>query len=66
MLFSLSRPLTPAGVGLGRSTLYRENQARGGQDGDVGLLANGSLAFVEVPEVGRATDGNPGSLDEGQ
>jgi hypothetical protein len=29
MLFRLSRPLTPpAGVGLGRSTLYREIQAR--------------------------------------
>ena len=28
MFFSLSRPLTPAGVGLGRSTLYREIQAR--------------------------------------
>ena len=29
------------------------------QNCDVGLLAKRSLAFVEVPEVGRATDGNP-------
>src|SRR4029077_11788589 len=35
------------------------------QNCDVGLLAKRSLAFVEVPEVGRATDGNPGGLDEG-
>jgi hypothetical protein len=40
------------------------HQTRGGQDGEAGLLAKGSLAFVEVPEVGRATDGNPGGLDE--
>ena len=41
------------------------HQTRGGQDCDVGLLAKRSLAFVEVPEVGRATDGNPSGLDEG-
>jgi hypothetical protein len=41
------------------------HQARRGQDGEAGLLAKGSLAFVEVPEVGRATDDNPGRLDEG-
>ena len=41
------------------------HQTRGGQDGDVGLLAKGSLAFVEVPEGGRATNGNPSGLDEG-
>ena len=35
------------------------------QDGEAGLLAKRSLAFVEVPEVGRATDGDPGRLDEG-
>ena len=41
------------------------HQTRGSQDCDVGLLAKGSLAFVEVPEVGRATNGNPSGLDEG-
>jgi hypothetical protein len=41
------------------------HQTRRGQDGEAGLLAKRSLAFVEVPEVGRATDGNPGRLDEG-
>jgi hypothetical protein len=41
------------------------HQTRGGQNGDIGLLANGSLAFVEVPEVGQATDRNPSGLDEG-
>src|SRR4029077_16068448 len=35
------------------------------QNCDVGLLAKRSLAFVEVSEVGRATDGNPSGLDEG-
>jgi hypothetical protein len=34
MLFSLSRPLTPGWLALGRSTLYRESQTRG----DAGLL----------------------------
>ena len=32
------------------------HKTRGGQDGEAGLLAKGSLAFVEVPEVGRATN----------
>ena len=41
------------------------HQTRRRQDGEAGLLAKGSLAFVEVPEVGRATDGNPSGLDEG-
>jgi hypothetical protein len=41
------------------------HQTRGGQDGEAGLLAKRSLAFVEVPEVGRATDGHPSGLDEG-
>jgi hypothetical protein len=41
------------------------HQTRRGQDCEAGLLAKGSLAFVEVPEVGRATNGNPSGLDEG-
>src|SRR6478736_3317470 len=35
------------------------------QNCEVGLLAKRPLAFVEVSEVGRATDGNPSGLDEG-
>jgi hypothetical protein len=35
------------------------------QDCGIGLLAERSFAFIEVPEVGRATDGNPSGLDKG-
>ena len=41
------------------------HQSGRGEDGNVGSLAKGSLVFVKVPEVGRATNGNPGGLDEG-
>ena len=39
------------------------HQTRRGQDGGVGLLER-SFAFVEVSEVGRATDGDPGGLGD--
>jgi hypothetical protein len=54
-----------------RSALRQElpgdssHQTGRGEDGNVGSFAKGSLVFVKVPEVGRATNGNPGGLDEG-
>jgi hypothetical protein len=41
------------------------HKTRRGQDGEARLLAKRSLAFVEVPEGGRATDGHPSGLYEG-
>ena len=41
------------------------HEPRRRQDGAVGLLAQGALAAIKIPEIGRATHSHPSRLHEG-